>query len=76
MTGSWQNNGFWLSTPHQDFRFHIGGTVQYDLALYSASDRVQFGPGGTGDPGGILGHRTDGLGMQRHGDLLLTGTAL
>lgn len=47
MTAKWQH-GVWFATPHNDFRFHVGGAVQYDLALYSVSEQVQFGPGGTG----------------------------
>jgi phosphate-selective porin OprO/OprP len=47
MTASWKH-GVWFETPNKDFTFHVGGTVQYDLALYTADDAVEFGPGGTG----------------------------
>ncbi|MCC6417298.1 MAG: hypothetical protein IT429_03515 [Gemmataceae bacterium] len=47
MNATWRN-GVWFETPNKDFTLHIGGTVQYDLALYSADSNLEFGPRGVG----------------------------
>lgn len=41
-TVSWRN-GFWFETPNKDFSFHIGGTLQYDLGLYTVSPNLTTG---------------------------------
>src|SRR5262245_26337613 len=47
MTASWQY-GLVLESADGDFRAHVGGQAQVDFGWVSASQAVQFGPGGTG----------------------------
>jgi phosphate-selective porin OprO and OprP len=47
MSATW-DNGVWFQTPNKDFRYHVGATLQYDGAWYTAGDQLQFGRGGTG----------------------------
>lgn len=68
MTAEWKD-GVWFHTKNDDFRYHIGFTVQYDLALYNASHRVMFDEGG---PGGV-GPINDGVNLRR-GRLRAEGT--
>lgn len=44
---SWAN-GLFFKTADERFVFHVGGTLHYDMAWYSATPILQFGPGGTG----------------------------
>ena len=54
---SWAN-GLTAQTEDRAFRVHVGGRTQIDTVWKTASDRVRFGPGGTGDI-------RDGVGFRR-----------
>jgi phosphate-selective porin OprO/OprP len=44
---AWEN-GLWISTRDNEFRFHAGGLMQVDFGWNRASQAVMFGSGGTG----------------------------
>ena len=52
------NNGLFFQTKDKHFVAHVGGTIHYDGAWYSASDAVQFFPGG-------IGKISDGVNLRR-----------
>jgi phosphate-selective porin OprO/OprP len=43
------NNGLQIESKNEDFRIHIGGNLQFDSGWNTASQAVQFGPGGIGE---------------------------
>jgi phosphate-selective porin OprO/OprP len=45
---SWQS-GLILESADGDFRVHVGDQLQVDVGWWSASQALQFGPGGTGE---------------------------
>jgi len=48
LTATWKN-GLQIESKNEDFRLHVGGSLQFDTGWNSASQAVQFGPGGTGE---------------------------
>ncbi len=44
---SWKN-GLFVESADRAFALHLGGTLHYDAAWYSASSILELGPGGTG----------------------------
>jgi phosphate-selective porin OprO/OprP len=48
MSAKW-DNGLVIETKDKDFQVHVGGRAQFDSGWNSASQAVQFGPGGTGE---------------------------
>lgn len=61
------NNGLFFQTKDKSFVAHVGGAVHYDSAWYTASDALQFFPGGTG-------RFNDGTHLRR-GRLFIEGSA-
>jgi phosphate-selective porin OprO/OprP len=52
------NSGLFQQTANKNFVLHLGATVQYDGAWYSAQDSLQLFPGG-------LGRFNDGVNLRR-----------
>jgi phosphate-selective porin OprO/OprP len=48
MNAAWQN-GVQITSAGDEFRLHVGGTLQFDTGWNAASQAVQFGPGGIGE---------------------------
>lgn len=61
------NNGLFFESPNKNFVAHVGGTVHYDGAWYTAQPSLQTFPGGTGP-------FHDGFNMRR-GRLFIEGSA-
>ncbi len=61
------NNGLFFQTKDKDFLFHVGGTVHYDGAWYTAPAALERFPGGTGP-------FNDGVNLRR-GRIRMEGTA-
>ena len=59
MTASWRN-GVQFQSANKDFRLHIGGTIQFDIALFDNDNALTVAPG----VGGI-GPQPDSLDMRR-----------
>ncbi len=60
------NNGLFFETTDKSFTAHVGGTVHYDAAFYTAQPSLQTFPGGTG-------RFADGVNLRR-GRLFAEGT--
>ncbi len=48
MNAAWKN-GLQIESKDEQFRVHVGGSLQFDTGWNSASQAVQFGPGGIGE---------------------------
>ncbi len=46
LKGTW-NNGMWLSSADQAFRFHLGGRVDYDTVFFNQDPNLRFGSDNT-----------------------------
>lgn len=64
ITGKWgtgyENNGLWFSSPDKNFRLHVGGRTQWDMAGFQANDHVQLPPSSGG-----IGPLRDGTDFRR-----------
>jgi phosphate-selective porin OprO and OprP len=59
MTASWRN-GVQFQSANKDFRLHIGGTIQFDIALFDNDDALTVAPAAGG-----IGPQPDSLDMRR-----------
>lgn len=65
LNATWKN-GLQIENPDEGFRVHVGGNLQGDAGWNSASQAVQFGPGG-------IGELQDGA-LIRRGTVRIDGT--
>lgn len=67
---SYWDNGLWFETPNKDWRFHLGGRLQFESIWWAQPNTLRGAPPGNGGipaagPGGGVGVMDDGMFFRR-----------